>query len=246
MYHIKKLHEKKFRSKERQFIVEGVKGVEEALASTADIFCIAIEEARKDEMKHILQLAKKKEIEYLLCGKKDIALIKSVETFPGVLAVVDMPDHDISDIATADTILCLDGISDPGNLGTIIRTADWFGIQAILLSPDCVDPYNEKVVRSTMGSIFHMTMTEAPDLEEAIHDFQKDGYHISGFSLGGKDIQHLKKQEKSVYIFGSESHGIRKDILDMCDSVYTIPGFGKAESLNVGVAVGIVLYHISV
>jgi len=145
----------------------------------------------------------------------------------------------------ADTILLLDRVNDPGNLGTIIRTADWFDIHDIILSEGSVDPYNEKVVRSTMGSIFRTHMYQSEYLVETVEFLKKNGYSIAVLDLEGEDISELPKKGKLALLFGSESHGISDQLLALADASYTISGKGNAESLNLAMSVGITLHQLT-
>ncbi len=243
--HVHKLQQKKHRQELGEFLIEGVKGVAEALKES-EVKMVFVEEQRRaePEIAEILAQATGRKIEYHFVGRKDIGEIKTTDTYPGVSAVVAMEAVEFEDI-TDGPILCLDQVNDPGNLGTIIRTADWFGIKNILLSEGSVDPYNEKVVRSTMGSLFRTKIFEAEYVAETLEELKEKGYHLYALTLGGKDMSEIQPSPKSVYIFGSESHGIREEILELCDGKYTIPGKGGAESLNVGVAVGVVLYSLN-
>lgn len=240
---IRQLAQKKYRYQTRTFIVEGVKGVHEAILSDC-VEQVVFAEGRTLEqaLTGLFALAGQKRLPIETWGLKAINKCVTTETFSGVLAVARMRENVISDFA-GKAVLCLDKVSDPGNLGTIIRTADWFGIENILLSEDCVDPYNEKVVRSTMGSLFHVKIAQSDNLLKDIDALRKKEYSVIAFTLNGKPLQAVPKQKKVVYVFGSESHGVRQELLDVADC-YTIPGKGKAESLNVGVAVGIALSHI--
>ena len=245
--HIKKLQQKKYRRESQSFLVEGVKGVLEALMSDTEVQQIIIEDGRKDEldMADIIQKAEEQGTEVIYCGQKDINAIKTTETFPGVLAVLTMPIVKREDLINASPIICLDRVADPGNLGTIIRTADWFGVPNILLSEDSVDAFNPKVVRATMGSMFHTNVFESGDILATLQQFREDGYRVIALSTEGKLVKDGEfNDSKSVYIFGSESHGVRKALVDLADEMYSIQGDGRAESLNLAVATGIVLSHI--
>ena len=130
-------------------------------------------------------------------------------------------------------------------MGTIIRTADWFGVNGIILSEDCVDPYNEKVVRSSMGSIFRIKIFQSKDVVNTLSKLkEKNKYNILGLVMKGDSVEKIDKKSKRIFVFGSESHGIRENIEKIMDKKYTIQGKGKAESLNVGVSVGVVLSFI--
>jgi TrmH family RNA methyltransferase len=171
--------------------------------------------------------------------------VQTTESFPGAMAVVALQPVALESVLNNGPVIVLDNIKDPGNLGTIIRTADWFGIKNIVLSDSCVDAHNPKVVRSTVGSLFHVTIHETSDILSVVKQFSKNGYAINALALGGKDVALMKQNSKSVYVFGSESHGVRPELLAMASGIYTIPGKGRAESLNVAVAVGLVLQGIS-
>lgn len=246
--HLNELQQKKHRAAAQEFIVEGVKGVEEALEN-GEVILIVIDGALRDEadMQTIIKLAEADEVQVEFCGRKDIGEIKTTDTFPGVLAVVSTNDIGLEEIARGP-IVALDGVKDPGNLGTIIRTADWFGITNILLAEDSVDPYNPKVVRSTMGSIFRTRVFESLNLATSLQMLkEKFGYTVVSLEMDGEVLPQklLKKDnENVVFLFGSESHGVRESLEKFIDSRYTIPGKGQAESLNVAVAAAIVMSRI--
>ncbi len=244
--HINKLQQKKFRKGFKEFIVEGVKGVKEALDSDFDIALVVVEGKIRDktEMKEIIKKAEELDIPVEYCGHKDVGDIKTTDTFPGVLAVVSQNELELSDVV-GEKVICLAGIKDPGNLGTIIRTADWFGIKNILLSEDCVDVYNPKVVRSTMGSIFHTSIFRSPNLLSDLKFLiEKHEYKLYSLDLGGENISEIPTDNKSIYLFGSESHGVPDNLEKLVEKSYTIPGKGSAESLNLAVSVGVVLHRL--
>ena len=231
---VKKLHQKKYRDQHNAFIVEGEKGVREAVAASMKILAAygteeLLEAVGLTDPNLVMPIEMHE-------GKK----ISATDTFPGILAVVEKRDTSLD---TGHTI-CLDRVADPGNLGTIIRTADWFDIHNIILSENSVDPYNPKVVRSTMGSLFRANIIEEDDdLVALLTAMKKEGYRIVALAMNGDDISTLKTEGPTVFVFGSESHGIRPEILELAD-VYTIPKKGSAESLNVAIAAGIVMSGI--
>jgi len=240
--HIARLQQKKYRKEFGEFLVEGVKGVEEAIDAGADIVLIVVDGVRRDEAEFVelIKKAEAKKLQVAYCGRNDVNAIKTTDTFPGVLAVLEIPDEvEFS----KGPIICLNGLNDPGNLGTIIRTADWFGIKNILLSEDCVDPYNPKVVRSTMGSIFRTNIQSSTNIVQLLEKLKSKGYNIISLTMDGKDISKLKSHTKNIYVSGSESHGVSDEIIKLGES-YTIPGKGEAESLNVAMAAGILMSKI--
>lgn len=245
--HLLKLQQKKYREEFKEFFVEGIKGVEEALSEKVEIILIIIQGDRREEPEFakIIALAEKNKIPLEYCGRKDLDEIKTTYTFPGILAVVNMPDFGLDDLIDGP-IIALDQINDPGNLGTIIRTADWFGIKNILLSEGSVEPYNPKVVRSTMGSIFRVKIFTSSNIEQNLISLKKDyGYKICSLTMNGEDLNKSKLLTgKIVYLFGSESHGVRQELEKIVDKSYTIKGKGMAESLNVAMAAGILMNKI--
>jgi TrmH family RNA methyltransferase len=132
-------------------------------------------------------------------------------------------------------VLVLDGIADPGNMGTIIRTAEWFGIDTILCTPDCVELYNPKVVQATMGSVFRMIVLALGE-EEMARELKANDYYIVAADLQGSNIYQFDFKQKLAIIIGSESHGVRPAMRSVVDEFITIPGNGRAESLNASVA----------
>lgn len=156
------------------------------------------------------------------------------------LAVVKMKEFDLSIMHSAPVVLALDGINDPGNLGTIIRTMDWFGLRHLVCSPDTVEFYNPKTIHSTMGSFTRVQFAYA-DLSGflAAHPGRKVGAQMQG-----TPVHEWKPALPTVLVMGSESHGIRPEVQAQLDDSVTIPRLGQAESLNVGVATGILCHHL--
>jgi TrmH family RNA methyltransferase len=247
--HINQLQQKKYRAEFKEFLVEGVKGVEEALQADAEIILIIIDGKLRDEpdMQALAKNAVDCEIPVDYCSRADIGEIKTTDTFPGVLCVVAAQDVGLDEIINGP-IIALDGLKDPGNLGTIIRTADWFGVYNIILAEETVDPYNPKVVRSTMGSIFRTALFESQNLATSLEKLKnKYGYRVVSLEMDGTVLpQKLGNHDiqKTIFLFGSESHGVRPALEKYIDIRYTIPGSGNAESLNVAVAAGIVLSRL--
>lgn len=243
--HIAKLHQKKYRNEYGEFLVEGVKGVEEAIDAGAHVLLLVVEGTKRDDevFASLISKAEQQGVEVAFCGRKDIGEIKTTDSYPGVTAVIEQADSDADDMMDGSAVICLDGVSDPGNLGTIIRTADWFGIKHVLLGEGTVDPYNDKVVRSTMGSMFRMNIVKVDRLTDSLDIFKENGYHLASFEMDGTEYQTMPHDAKTVYIFGSESHGVRPEVSTLAET-YTIPGRGGAESLNVAMAAGIVMSNI--
>ena len=144
---------------------------------------------------------------------------------------------------TEEIILALDGIQDPGNLGTILRTADSAALKQIILSSDCADPYNPKVVRSTMGAIFRMNIITTDNLEKTLQETRKHKFEVMATSLEATKSVYDIKYHKKVIVIGNESKGISKEIQNLADKKVKIPMLGKTESLNASVAASIMIYE---
>jgi TrmH family RNA methyltransferase len=171
--------------------------------------------------------------------------ISGEEHSQGIIALVHQREGTFNAnlIQSANLIIACDRVSDPGNLGTIIRNCDWFGVDMILLNQGCVSIYNEKVVRSTAGSIFHLNIFEDTNFCEMFLNLKSNSFKILAAALEGESINSEKVTNKSVILLGSEAHGIDPQLLKQANKVLSIPRYGKAESLNVGVACGIFLAH---
>lgn len=235
--YIQTLGQKKFRQEEGLFIAEGPKLVKELLEADA----AAVQEVYglNDWIEENASLLAKTTVTTIT--ETELERISQFSTANKVLAIVQQYATSERIIAKNQVILALDTIQDPGNLGTIIRIADWFGVSQIICSLDSADLYNPKVVQSTMGSIARVKVNYT-DLEQWL-GLQKD-VPVYAASLDGQDITSLKKIKEGIIIIGNESKGISASILQFATDRITIPSKGKAESLNAAVATGIILSHI--
>jgi len=237
--YIQSLGQKKFRQQEGVFIAEGPKLVNELLTehsgSVLEVFAI------KNWIEANGRLATNCDLTEITEG--ELEKISQLTTPNQVLAIIKQSTP-IKPVAEKEKfILVLDGIQDPGNLGTIIRIADWFGVQHIVCSEDSADSYNPKVVQSTMGSIgrvnvFYTSLTKW--LGE-----QQDA-RIYAAVLEGQDITRMQQPGGGLIVIGNESKGISEEVLRFCNVSITIPQKGKAESLNAAVATGIILSHFCI
>ena len=172
-----------------------------------------------------------------VCSKKEIERISHLKSPCNVVAICKIPVFKIN-IKDKKPLIFLDNINDPGNLGTIIRTLDWFGYKQIFCSKNTVDCFNNKTVMASMGSIFRINCHYIDFV-----NFQKFfPEHVTyGTTLDGENIDSVMLNNKSIIIIGNESNGVSKEILNNLNNTIRIPGYGKAESLNVSVATGIIL-----
>jgi RNA methyltransferase, TrmH family len=235
--YIQSLGQKKFRQEEGLFIAEGPKLVKELL--DADPLAVQEVYALKnwvDENQKALGKTTVSEI-----TEAELERISQLHTPNQVLALVKQYPVSAPAVTSNQVILALDTIQDPGNMGTIIRIADWFGIEQIVCSEDSADIYNFKVVQSTMGSIARVKVYYT-DLEEWLRS-QKNT-RIYAASLDGQDITSMNKITEGIIVIGNESKGISLAIMNLANVKITIPKKGNAESLNAALAAGIILSHI--
>lgn len=224
---VRKLLTKKERLKANQFLIEGEHLIEEALKWNANILEIFVLENRDFSF----------ELKTTVVTKDVMKSLSTLVTPPGIIAVVEMNTQTVN----SDRILALDGIQDPGNLGTLIRTADAFNFKRILIGKDTVDPYSDKVLRSSQGSHFHVSIEDA-DLDEAINDF--DGIVLTT-DLQGESLNSNKITGPIMIVLGNEGQGVSKEILECANYKVKIDMPGNAESLNVSVAGGILMHQYS-
>ena len=228
--HIKSLHQRKYRKQQGLFIVEGDKLVEELIDSDFEI-------------KEIYATKEWNAIsDFVEVSNKDLERITAFKTPNKVLAVVRLKSFSVNDLDLNGKLsLVLDNINDPGNLGTIIRTGLWFGIENFILSEKCVELYNPKVVQSSMGGIFKTNIVYT-DLKVFLTSSDLPSF---GAYLGGENIYEMVKPKEGLIVMGSESHGISAELESSITNKITIPGSGKMESLNVGIACGIICSELS-
>jgi RNA methyltransferase, TrmH family len=232
------LEKRRIRRKEGFFVVEGPHLVEEAKAQIKFVLY--------SENLPIVAKLQEKGIECLKVSKKEFDEISEVEAPQGILAVVREKKHELSHVLSNPlplVVFCIE-VQDPGNLGTIIRTADAVKASGVVLSRGTVDLYNSKVIRSTMGSIFHLPIVTVDDHEESIGYLKKKDIRIVGADISGKkDYFSSDYKEPVAILVGNEGAGLPDETLQMCDDVVKIPMPGRAESLNVGVSTAVMLYE---
>lgn len=234
--YIQSLADKKGRIETKCFIAEGPKIMQEFL-HIPDVYIQHIY-ALPQWINQYNILLEKKEIKVETITEEELKKISQIQTPNQVLAVVKQFDVPEQPILNNGLYLMLDGIQDPGNMGTIIRTADWFGISGIICSEDCVDMYNSKVVQSSMASIANVKIW----YENLISILKtKKDLNVYGALLNGRDIRTAKLEKNAIIIIGNESKGIRENLLPYITENIAISKFGKAESLNAAVAAGIIL-----
>lgn len=229
-----KLHKRKGRTKSETFLIEGFHLVEEAHKSEWEIVEIIVQE----DTHYPNWFAN-----YMVTqvGEKVLQHIARTDTPQGVSAIIKMKEPET---IIGNSILLIDSIQDPGNLGTVIRTADAAGFDAVMLGDNTVDMYNDKVIRSTQGSLFHLPISQV-NIKEKIPELKAEGFSVWASALSNaRPFDNLEVPDKTALIIGNEGAGIQSEIVDLADTVVKIPIYGEAESLNVSVAAGILMYYI--
>jgi len=237
--YIQSLAHKKLRDEHGVFIAEGPKVVAELLHSNkfpCKIIC-GLQSWMDDNAVLLRNISAEDKIEI---NESELERISLLQTPNKVMAVFYKKENELTDLKNNFSLM-LDEIQDPGNMGTIIRTADWFGIKNIICSNECADCYNPKVVQASMGSLGRVNIIYT-QLEEFIHE--NKGISIYAATVTGKHLSSFNKLKEGIILIGNESKGVKENLLRLAAEQITIPKYGEAESLNAGVAAGIILSHI--
>ena len=228
---IRSLSLKKYRQRYKKFIVEGEKSVIEAIKFKSDdlekLYCThEFHEKNNNILKKIIHLVE-------IVTQNELESISNLKNNTSVIAILEIKNYnDLTVLNDSKLLLYLDAVSDPGNLGTIIRTAEWFGVDALICSPDCVDFYNPKVVQATMGSIFRLRVFSI-DFNSLIA--LKDDKYINKYVMvmEGKDIYNYDFSFPMIIVIGNESKGVSEDIIAQSTERITIPSANRVvDSLN--------------
>jgi TrmH family RNA methyltransferase len=243
------LVQKKFREKERLYLVEGVRLCEELVRSSITItavLCTPDFGESDQRQQQLLRILKEHKIPHHRISQKQFDTISATEQSQGIVAICKHHDETAEILVqklTKSPVVLLDRITDPGNLGTIIRTCAWFGAAAIFIGKQSVDLYNPKVVRATMGGIFKIPVAVEVNLTAAITALKKNGYILyTSLLTNAEPVGQIRFTPKSVLLFGNEVDGVHPSLVTLADHRIIIPG-GNIESLSVSVAAGIILEH---
>lgn len=242
------LRQRKYRRKEKKFLVEGFHLVEECLGSDYNLQTVIIRDRKllnKYKSGLLAEQIKNRNIRLETISEKLFNKLSETKTSPGIIGVASFPKLRLpKQIDGGKIIIALDGINDPGNLGTILRTAYWFDVKTILLGKDSADPFNSKVLRSSQGGLFRINITDAY-LNSELRRLHSSGYQILLLDARADSvIGDLDSGGKFVLVFGNEAGGISKSLVRPEYKKVRIAGFSPCESLNVAVACGIALHEI--
>lgn len=224
---VRALHQKKFRAEQRRFIVQGRKMVAELLASSLEVHEVYATAAAANDLA---------DPRTQVWPDHDLVRIGTFESGNEVVAVAAMPvPAPLVRPAADELVLALDGVNDPGNLGTALRVADWFGVRHVLLGGDSVDAFNPKCVQASMGSILRVHVHEV-HLPAELRRLRSLGAVLYRAVMDGADVFTAELERPAVLVLGSESHGISTEVNAVGGTALTIPRFGSGESLNVAMA----------
>lgn len=234
---IKSLQNKKYRKTYGLFTVEGEKNVVELIQAKWPIQRLIISERFAEKYRSLLASIRQP---VDIVSESQLGELSHLESNHSALAVAPMADRSKEQVDTGKSILVLCNVQDPGNLGTIIRTADWFGIDQIVCSPVTVEWFNPKVIQATMGAFIRVKVY----YQELEHFLKTIKQPIIAADLQGRNIYEYQFSDPSVILMGSESHGIPEELSTYITDRLTIPSFGETESLNVAIATGIFCYAL--
>lgn len=233
----------KVRNEQGVFLVEGVKMYQEI--PQGQLVKVYVSETFADKQKEeINRLKDRRKLEYL--SDHVFQYVSDTKTPQGILCVVRQSSYCLEDILEAEDahLLVLDNLQDPGNLGTILRTAEGAGVTGIIISKESVDIYNPKVIRSTMGSIYRVPFVYVEDLKEAIAKVKAHGIFTYAAHLDGKNSYDKEDYtKKTAFLIGNEGNGLRKEIADLADTWIRIPMQGQVESLNAAIATSVLMFE---
>ena len=232
---VKSLKYKKNRINSKLFLVEGIKGIKEVLSSNYNIHFTILSQTEYDNLdKNLIN-----DNIYIL-SENEIKKLSNLKNNYSGIAVVGVKNNNINNLKFNDLVIALDSISDPGNLGTIIRIADWYNIRNIICSKNTVDFYNPKVIQASMGSFIRVN-TYYTDLD---YIFKRNKNKVFGTTIHSKNISKFSHAKNGIIVFGNESNGISQKLKKNIDNWLSIKRFGGADSLNVSVSVGIILNEL--
>ncbi|QZY56301.1 23S rRNA (guanosine(2251)-2'-O)-methyltransferase RlmB [Crassaminicella profunda] len=246
--HVRELKKRKYRQKYEEYIVEGIRIIRDALQNNKEIKYILFAEelyttSGGEELLHELM---ENNIKIYEIPNNIYMHLSDTQNPQGIMAVLPIESYHIDEVidSSKNLFLVLDRVQDPGNLGTIIRTADAAGINAVILTKGCVDLYNLKTIRSTMGSIFHFPIVHGGETIEIIKHLKSKNIKIVSTSLEtDKYYDEVDYNESTAFVIGNEANGVLKEVLESSDELVKIPMIGKAESLNASIAASIIMYE---
>ncbi|MFZ5967982.1 MAG: TrmH family RNA methyltransferase [Bacillota bacterium] len=247
--HVKQLSLKKYRERNKEYIIEGVRTVRDAYINrkpmVAVLYCDHLKNTAGGE--DLLRDLEKTDIKIYKVKDKTFKELSDTENPQGIMAIMTFESRELDDVLRKEKgfYVVLDRVQDPGNMGTIIRTADAAGADAVFLTKGCVDVYNMKTIRATMGSIFHLPVIHIDDMEAAIKQLKQTNVQLIAATLETENYHYdIQYGEKVAIVIGNEANGISPLIIEAADHKVKIPIMGEAESLNASIAGAILMYEV--
>lgn len=245
---VSQLRIKKYRDKNSSFIMEGIRLVEELIKlKKTDVICFVLDKnINKERIENIIKSGEVLNWEILFVNEKVMNKLSGTEHTQGILAIVKKPYFRLNELCGENIgkYVFLDEVQDPGNIGTIIRTAAGAGMDAVILSKGCADPYSEKVIRSSMGSILRIPIITNVSIDELIEwKINKKIYFVGTSLQNAEPYTDVLLKDGCLFMFGNEGNGISKELLDISDKRIFIPLKSNVESLNVSIAAAVILFY---
>lgn len=244
--HVKSLHQKNKRDKLNQLFIEGYRIVKDAFERNAVFeFVVTKDTTNNNDVEELLSIAENRGIKIHNTTEKVFNELSDTKTPQGILAVIHKPQYDLHTLFQTDNafFILLENLQDPGNMGTIIRTADAAGVTGVIVSKGSVDIYNPKVLRATMGSIFHLPIVGVDEIEVMIARLKNNNFNVYAAHLeGNSNCFEVDMTHKTAIVIGNEANGISDKVAKQCQLI-KIPMLGKAESLNASVSAAIITYE---
>lgn len=236
---------RKSRDEEKVFLVEGIRMFREVPVKQLEEVYVS-ESFYKKERDTVELVLKGSEVRPEVLSDTVFDYVSDTKTPQGVLCVVRQMEYSLEEVTAGECpmIMVLDHLQDPGNLGTILRTAEGAGVTGILMDQECVDVYNPKTIRSTMGSVYRMPFCYVEDLKEGICCLKKSGIHTYAAHLeGSQNYEKEDYRKPCAFLIGNEGNGLRKEIADLADIYIKIPMKGQVESLNAAIAASVLMFE---
>ncbi len=245
------LKQKKIRNQQGQFLIEGIRLCEESLISDFRVieFFYQKETIQPEHLKKLLELAEKQKAAIHEIDAADTKQLADTVHSQGIFCIVQMSEDSAEEFLQKNPgyLLLIDAGQDPGNVGTLIRTADWFGFDGVILGAGSVDKYNSKVIRSTMGSFFHLPIISNVDLTDLLQTLKQKNFQIISADVRGDTFFHQHNYASPLaLVLGNENRGISEEVSHLVDFRIRIPSFGKAESLNLAQAGAVIMSQIKI
>lgn len=232
-----------YRKEQHSYVVEGIRMVREI--PREDILAVYVAEHAQEKFSDFIKECPNDIVE--IVSDSVFASMSDTKTPQGILAVTAMRTKKLEDLFPKDEaafLLLVENLQDPGNLGTILRTAEAAGVTGVVLSPDCVDMYNPKVIRSTMGAVFRVAVYRAQDFLATIQELKNKGVVVYGAHLDGGTFYEKDYSKACAFLIGNEGNGLSQEVSAQADSLIRIPMCGKVESLNAAISTAVISYEV--